>query len=175
MLSAHGAVSQTIQSNGKMSVGLIYLSWRVMMPMKDHFLFVPVQTLCFSWVKIPLIHVLFLVRLCFFFSPNCITGSKMGYKTPSFLTNRPAFLTETHCVCSSSHNCVGCISVLLHCLQPCLPATFFLAHFSGSVRNGVKPLVGLFVAMRHHRIPSEMSESNIKGVCSMSVNITQLH
>lgn len=151
MLSARGAVSQTIQSNGKMSVGLIYFSWRVMMPMKDHFLFVPVQTLCFSWVKISLMHVLFLVR--FFFFPNCITGSKMCYKNTSFLTNRPVFLTKTHCVCLSSHKCVGCISVLLHCLQSCLPATFFLAHFSSSVRNGVKPLVGLFVVVRHHRIP----------------------
>lgn len=67
MLLAQGTGSQTIQSNGKMSVELIYLSQRVMMPMKDNFLFVPIQTVSFSRMKISLIYNLFCV---YFIFPN---------------------------------------------------------------------------------------------------------
>lgn len=65
MLLARGTGSQTLQSNGKMSVELIYLPRQVMMPMKDHFLFVPIQTVSFSWMKISLIYYLFRVNFIF--------------------------------------------------------------------------------------------------------------
>lgn len=58
MLSARGAVGQTIQSNGEMSAELIYLSYKLMKPMKAHFLFVPIQRWSFSLMKI-LLHSLF--------------------------------------------------------------------------------------------------------------------
>lgn len=48
MLSARGTAGQPIQSNGKMSAELIYLSEQEMTPMKGHFLFVPIQKLSFS-------------------------------------------------------------------------------------------------------------------------------
>lgn len=62
MLSAQGTVSQTNQSNGKMSDELIYLSQQVMMPMKDHFLFIKF----FLGENITL--SLYSVLVCFLFS-----------------------------------------------------------------------------------------------------------
>lgn len=65
MLLAQGTVSQTIQSNGKMSVRQIYLSQYAMMPMNGYFFSVLIQKLCFSRVKILLIHF-FLKQLQFY-------------------------------------------------------------------------------------------------------------
>lgn len=71
--------SQTTQSNGKMSVELIYLSqWVALLPMKSHFLFVPLQKSSFPWVKIALVHFCF-----FFFFLNAFykTNPEIGHRT----------------------------------------------------------------------------------------------
>lgn len=72
---AQGTASQTIQSNGKMSVELIHLSYHVMIPMNIHFLFVPQEKPSFSWVEISLIHFfyffIFLYFLCYQYQIGC--------------------------------------------------------------------------------------------------------